>query len=432
MSHPTSQRRSDSAAGSPRYEQTGSADELRAIFDSDVTVRVPRGRVRAYPKLPSSAPKTETFYRALVAAVPTAKRALDVGCGAAVGTRHLVEAHESVVGVDCDPDAIDFARAYEPRAEYLVSDLASAPPLDDADAVLIADVLGHAIDYESVLRSVRKRTATGARVLVAEPAAYPAQSLEAPARRAFSRSSLEAALETCGFEVVTWADAQHSFVVCVAVPSPDEGWLHLERAAVCAGTGDVDATLNALAQAARSSRLPVQIQAALHDGDAQIALGNGDAAARAFFRARELAPEDPRPTAGVARLSLAAGSLSDAVELATSAVTACPTDFDCACTLALVLAEAHPSAALESLRMANALRPADEAVAVELAKASRQLGDAELGIWGLDRVRAFGDELSPATHLLFAELLAEAGRHADAEIETRLAQATSASSGEPR
>src|SRR5580698_6057306 len=61
------------------------------------------------------------------------KRVLDAGCGAGYGSAELARAAESVVGVDCAPDAVEFARAHYPVAN-LKFEVASCEALPQTDA----------------------------------------------------------------------------------------------------------------------------------------------------------------------------------------------------------------------------------------------------------------------------------------------------------
>ncbi len=58
-------------------------------------------------------------------------RVLDLCCGSGQATQHLVKRSQNVVGLDCDPVAIQRAKIREPRADY-VEGWAEQMPFDSA------------------------------------------------------------------------------------------------------------------------------------------------------------------------------------------------------------------------------------------------------------------------------------------------------------
>lgn len=407
-------------AGEPTYTSGGNTGERWAHFGSDGVVRVSVGRARSYPGLASVAPRTRAYYAALCDVAPDAERVVDVGCGSGEGVRCLADRYPDVVGIDWSAEALDFARAYEPRSQYLQSDLSAPPPIDDAHAVVIADVLGHCIVPEQMLRSVRQRVSEDARMMVAEPRAYGSQRLQAPARRAFSKPALTSLLAISGFEPLAWAKVEGSFSACVAAPSADEGWQWIVEAEASAAELDLERTLDALGRAGRSRSVPVQLQASLFEAEIHLARRDGDAAGRALFRAREIDATDGRALGGLARLALDSGSASDALELVSMAAKLAPTDFDVACTVARVVQQSSPVDALAAWRLAHALSPADSEAAVELARVASQIGAFETGVRALERLKEYVLHLEPDAHALLCDLLPLCGRPNDAELEARL------------
>jgi SAM-dependent methyltransferase len=386
-----------------------------------VAVPVVRGRIRAYPGLPGPAPSTIPFYRAF-SATGGGGRTIDAGCGAGTGAAILAPHCREVVAADSDPRALAFVREQVGDVELLHSSFVDPPDVEPGDAAIVADVLGHARDPALFLGSLRAVLKSNARVLVAEPCAFVAQRLAAPARRAFSPRMLAALLVRGGFHATTWVADTGTFLACVATASDDGSWTHFAHAARTAPT-DLDAALTALAAAARSGRLEVQREAALAEAELRLARNDGDGAARAFLHAAKLDPSDPRPLAGLSVLALAGGSLSDALELAARAAELDPTETAAALALASAAAAAGHRDAFNAWRIAERLLPDDLDVASRLAALASERGDYAFGISVFERLRSYGDSLPAQFNVTLALMLAAEGRRADAVLELRMARA---------
>ena len=86
------------------------------------------------------------------------KRVLDAGCGAGYGSAELARNADTVVGVDCAAEAIEFARTHY-AAHNLTFEVGSceALPCDDATFGLVVafEVIEHLEDWRGFLRASR-------------------------------------------------------------------------------------------------------------------------------------------------------------------------------------------------------------------------------------------------------------------------------------
>jgi Flp pilus assembly protein TadD len=283
-----------------------------------------------------------------------------------------------------------------------------------------------------VLRAVHARLVPGARVVVAEARAYPTQSLRAPARRAYSARSLVALLGAAGFDVDEHVGAAGPFVAVVAHAASGADAETLVEAGRAFARGNVTEATQLLERAAECPRTAVRMEALVTLGDVRLALGDGDGAARAYFAARALDADDPRPCAGIARLTLAMGDGADALALARAAVALDPACSAATCALAMALCASETSVPQGSsaLRAAAALSPDDPAIAMAFAGSSVDADATRAAIFAMERTRRYGDPLPGAFHVLLAELLLREGRREDAILEARLADATAPGSPE--
>jgi SAM-dependent methyltransferase len=100
------------------------------------------------------------------------KRVLDAGCGAGYGSAELAHAAESVVGVDCAPEAIEFARAHYPGAnlKFEVSSCEALPQSDAAfDLVVAFEVIEHLENWRGFLRESRRVLTPNGQLVVSTP-----------------------------------------------------------------------------------------------------------------------------------------------------------------------------------------------------------------------------------------------------------------------
>jgi SAM-dependent methyltransferase len=385
-------------------------------------LRVERSRERYYPGLAGESPPTLSLYDHALGVIGNARRVLDAGCGSGMGTQLLSQRVAEVIGIDKSQLAVNFARSMAPDAKLFVADLATPLSLGAVDAAVVIDVLGHVAAPEKVLVALRGALPLGRNLYVAEMAAYPAQYLKAPARRAFSRTTLQSLLTTCGYEVTSWECTDGPFLACVATPFSHPAWEALQRGLEHAASGDLKVAEKDFAQARAAGRHAIAVEGWLAEAALGLAERNGDRAIHSFFKSRELAPEDPRPLAGLAHIALAMGDLKEASQFASAAERLDATDVDVACTLALV-AERSGGPAVKGLWLtASNLAPYALEIALSVAQAAVKVEDYDLAVWALERVRSYGDDHGTSLHLALASALLGAGRRADASLEVQLAE----------
>lgn len=412
-----------SAFAAPTYSGDLRTGLFVAEFGSGARVPVSVSRTRAYPGLSSTAPSTLAFYMALED-LELSGPVLDAGTGAGDGARALREAGREVVAIDIDHTAADFTREYAPGVRIIEADLCASAPVSGMAAAVVADTLGHVADPETFLRNVRACLAPAATLLVAEPAAHLAQRLVAPARRAFTKQELAAVLTRSGFAVEGWLCEGGTFVACVARRIDDPTLEGLERAGVLASAGQfTEARL--LLESLRTERSALALELLLAQAELAMAERAGDIAARAFFQARELDPQDARALTGLARIALSVGANEDALRLAMDAVRSQPASALAAATLAIVGERLEHPEAFNAWRVAVNLAPDDVGIVTGLGRSAAARGEYHYAICAFDRARAYGDEFGPEFHVTLGWLLLADGRRHDAVLEARHAQALS-------
>ncbi len=416
------------AAPAPTFSAPIYSGDLRtglfmAEFTSGKRLSVNVSRARAYPGLNSTAPSTMPFYAA-VEDLKLAGPVLDAGTGSGEGARLLREAGREVVAIDLERSAIDFAREYAPGVQMIEADLCQAVPVCGMAAAIVADTLGHVADPEIFLRNVRACLVEGGTLLVAEPLAQLAQRLIAPARRAFTKQELGAILTRAGFSVDGWLSTSGTFVACVAKRIDDPTLEALNQAGNLAAEGRFTEARERL-EGARTVRLALALELLLAQGELAMAERAGDIAARAFFQARELEPEDARALTGLSRISLSIGEHENALRLAMDAVRAQPASALAAATLAIVGERLEHPEAFNAWRAAVNLAPDDVGIVTGLGRAAAARGEYHYAICAFDRARAYGDEFGPDFHVTLGWLLLADGRRHDAALEARHAQAIS-------
>lgn len=412
------------APKAPLYEVRSGSSEATAQFVGGATMRVDRNRERYYPGLAGIAPPTLSLYDRALGALGGARRVLDAGCGAGAGTQLACQRVSEVIGIDKSQTAIQFARNMAPDAKLLVGDLTAPLATGTVDAAIAIDVLGHLASPEAMLVALRGALPLGRKIYIAEAAAYPAQCLATPSRRGFSKGTLASLLAICGYEILSWEESEGPFLACVASPFTDPAWDALRRGIDRAASGDAAAAAQDLAMAKSGARTPLAVEAWLAEAALGLAERNGDRAIQAFFKVRELAPEDPRPLAGLARIALAMGDVLEASQFSAAAERLDSTEVDVACTAALVAERARPQSAKAAWHTASNLAPDSLDVALRLAEIATHRREPELAVWALERVRSYGDDHGTALHIALAAALDSVGRQADAILELQLAQKT--------
>jgi tetratricopeptide (TPR) repeat protein len=407
----------------PHYSGDLRTGLFTAEFKSGARVPVSVSRARAYPGLPSPAPSTLPFYAALED-FELAGPVLDAGAGAGEGARALCEAGRDVVVIELDHGAAHFAREYAPKARVIEADLCTDAPASGMGAAVIADALGHAADPEAFLHHVHACLALGATVIVAEPAAHLAQRLIPPARRAFTQQELGSMLVRAGFVVDGWLSTGGTFVACVARKVDDAALSALRRAGELASVGSY-AEARLLLAGQKTERSALALELLLAQAELALAERAGDVAARAFFQARELEPNDARALTGLSRIALSVGERADALRLAMEAVRAQPASALAAATLAIVGQHLEHPDTFNAWRAAVNLAPDDVGIVTGLGHAAAARGEYHYAICAFDRARAYGDEFGPEFHVTLGWLLLADGRRHDAALEARHAQALS-------
>jgi predicted TPR repeat methyltransferase len=410
------------APSAPLYEARAGTGAATAQFAKGATLRVDRSRERCYPGLAGEAPPTLSLYHQALGALAGARRVLDAGCGAGMGTQLLCQHFSEVIGIDNAQLAVNFARQMAPDAKLLVADATASLSMGAVDAAVVIDVLGHLAAPEKMLIALRGTLPLGRKIYIAEMAAYPAQYLRTPARRAFSKGTLASLLATCGYEIVSWERTDGSFLACVASPFSDPAWEALQRGLERAVGGDPELARQDFLQARSGARKALAVEAWLAEAALGLAERNGDRAIQSFFKALEIAPEDPRPLVGLARIALTMGDAKQASQFAGAAERLDGTEIDVACTLALVAEQARQSTAKSLWQTASNLAPDSFDVAMRVAQIAAQDHDFDLAIWALERVRAYGDDHGSSLHLALASAMLGGGRRADALLEAQLAE----------
>jgi Flp pilus assembly protein TadD len=394
-----------------------------AEFQSGAKVPVSVSRSRAYPGLKSSAPSMVPFYAA-VEDLNLRGPVLDAGAGAGEGARTLREAGREVVAVELDHSAAHFLREYVPGVRIIEADLCLDAPVKGMAAAVVADTLGHVADPEAFLRNVRACLAPDAPLLIAEPLAQLTQRLSAPARRAFTKPELGAALVRAGFAVDGWLATAGTFVACLARRIEDPALEALRRAGELAEIGQFAAGRKLL-EGARTERHALTLEVLLGQAELAMAERAGDIAARAFIQARELAPNDARALTGLSRIAISIGESEDALRLAMDAVRVEPSSALAAATMAIVGERLEHPEAFNAWRAAVNLAPDDVGIVTGLGRAAAARGEYHYAVCAFDRARAYGDEFGPEFHVTLGWLLLADGRRHDAVLEARHAQALS-------
>lgn len=412
---------SDTAWAPPSYSGDLRTGVFTAEFKNGARVPVSVSRARSYPGLHSAAPSTLPFYAALED-LKVSGPVLDAGSGSGEGARVLCDAGREVVAIEFDHGAAHFAREFAPRARVVEADLCVDAPVLGMGAAVIADALGHAADPEAFLRHVRLCLAPNATVVVAEPAAHLAQRLVAPARRAFTQQELGAMLVRTGFTVDGWLSTSGTFVACVARRVDDAVLDGLQAAGALASEGRYLEGRHLL-EGLKTERSALALELLLGQAELAMAERAGDVAARAFFQARELEPNDARALTGLSRIALSVGERQDALRLAMEAVRAQPASALAAATLAIVGERVEHPEAFNAWRAAVNLAPDDVGIVTGLGHAAAARGEYHYAICAFDRARAYGDEFGPEFHVTLGWLLLADGRRHDAALEARHAQA---------
>src|SRR5262245_3569975 len=107
----------------PQYEARPGGFDAVAQFPSGPALRVDRGRERRYPGLSGESPPTLSLYEEALRVLGGARRVLDAGCGAGMGSQLLCQSVPEVIAVDKSQLAVSFTRHLAPDARIHAADL---------------------------------------------------------------------------------------------------------------------------------------------------------------------------------------------------------------------------------------------------------------------------------------------------------------------
>jgi SAM-dependent methyltransferase len=406
----------------PQYLRSPKANVFSAVFPS-TELLVDTGRTRRYPGLLGAAPDTRALYDAAAQVLAGAERVLDYGCGSGLGAAELRCHFQHVTALDCDPLAVEFARAYLRSVNVLQEDGTPAVEAEPVhDGLVVIDVLGQSASPEATLRQARRWLAPGGRVFIAESRAYPSQSLLAPAKRAFSPPGLQRVLVRAGLELERWVEGAGNFLACVARAAASEGHRALAEADAALAAGRPDLALAAYGSVAADAPRAVRTEALLGRAELLGAHGEFQAACQAVLDAAALSPDDARSLAGLSEISLLTGDGQRSLELAIGALERDPCEPSAVQSLARAAAALQQDEAFASWRIANGLEPADIAVASELSRIAANRGQLPYAIWVMERLREFHPMLGVDYHVTLAWLLIAAERAGEARLEAEIAK----------
>lgn len=406
----------------PRYEPLDSGQGLQARFSSDHCVGVAATRQRSYPGLSGPAPDTRALYEGINQMFSANHKVLDLGCGSGMGLKQLSEHFGVVHGVDSDLTAVEFARQFVAGVEVRHEQSAEDPATSDYDLVAIVDVLGQVDSPAELIRKARCSVKSEGRVLIAEPRAYPSQSLLPPVGRAFSKRGLAELLPRSGLELVEWVDSAGGFVVCTAKPSRDVFWKELAVADRAHRRQEFSVALAAYQRVAEQAEGGLRVEGAIGCAVVLADLRKFEQASEFLLQAAELRPDDARPLAGLAEVCLLSGEPVEALQLAVRAVELDECYLPGTRALARAAEQLQHSDALTTWRLANSLAPGDLQTAIELARLSAEQGEMPYAIWVLERAREFCGELGCDFHVTLAWLLLGANRVGEAQVEAEIAR----------
>jgi SAM-dependent methyltransferase len=385
-----------------------------------------RDRTRAYPGATGPCANTSVFYEEIARSLPEGSRVLDAGCGAGVGTAILSVAGHLVTGVDRDAAAADLAREIAKRATVDAANVEDLPAGRRFDAAVLVDVLGHVERPADALARLAAALPDGGALFVAEPRAYPLQSLAAPARRAFSKAQLASALATAGFRVERWIVEDGTFLFAVARRTATAAHDAYHACTVAASIEDAHARASEavlLASAAASPAPepgpePLRLEALLARAEIALALGHGDPACADLLTAATLAAHDARAEIALGQIALGMDDPGAARDLASRALGRDP----CVAGAHVLsaLASPEPSACVGTWLAASSLEPDSFDIACAAADAAMAADDPRTAAFVLERARAVGPLPPPHFHETLARALSAVGRHVEAEYELRL------------
>jgi tetratricopeptide (TPR) repeat protein len=157
---------------------------------------------------------------------------------------------------------------------------------------------------------------------------------------------------------------------CVtAHPSRDPASELLRRAEQAYLLHESNAVIDACNAMRISSSPALRAEAALLEAKLRFDLEQRDRAIALLSDAHAIAPNDARPTAGLARIAITTGNREQSVQLAEMALRLEPLEFSVPCSLALAYANEQHERSQLAWAAANALAP-DDAIVAEIAYAA--------------------------------------------------------------
>jgi SAM-dependent methyltransferase len=149
--------------------------------------------------------------------MPPGAKVLDVGCAQATAAILLAESGYNVIGVDADPNCLQYACKRDEFAlcRFVCLDASKGLGLEalltDFDAIVLGEVLEHVPNPRKLIASCRERLRSGGRLVISTPngesphnwrfAKYHQLAMESSGRDA----SLLELLRRCGFDIDSWA-----------------------------------------------------------------------------------------------------------------------------------------------------------------------------------------------------------------------------------
>lgn len=135
--------------------------------------------------------------------IPSGSKVVDLACGIGYGTRILAETGNSVLGIDRDREAIEYARQYyaHKSAFFSINPL-SVPSFEPAAAVVCFETIEHIEDPLPMLRDMH-RCAPLLIASVPNETVFPWNNYEFHYRH-YTKDEFEALLNSAGWQVTEW------------------------------------------------------------------------------------------------------------------------------------------------------------------------------------------------------------------------------------
>lgn len=133
------------------------------------------------------------------------QKVLDIACGVGYGTHVLAEAGHKAMGMDIDPEAIEYARKHwaHPDAEFSVQDASAMPTDEHYDVAISFETVEHVEDPLPLLKSLRQ---CADRLLTSVPNedVFPYRDGILYHHRHYTKDEFAALLREAGWKVMLW------------------------------------------------------------------------------------------------------------------------------------------------------------------------------------------------------------------------------------